>query len=126
MVKQAVSNGYFLESPFSNVADESSARCWSGRPKVLENLLRLRRSFARMADSTLDIVWANLGAGKTHTLLHFAYLLQEESSQTSRTICAFVEMPEQVRGFLDLYIRVVTVLPLDTVAGIVAAFPRVQ
>jgi hypothetical protein len=124
LIEQPSSDGFFLDSPFSNVADERSARCWSGRAKVHESLLRLKRSLARMADSTLDVMWANLGAGKTHTLLHLAYLLQEESRADSRTVCVFVEMPEQIRNFLDLYRRVIAALPLGRVAALIGNCPR--
>jgi hypothetical protein len=77
-----------------------------------------------MADSTLDVMWANLGAGKTHTLLHLAYLLQEEPLSDCRPTCVFVEMPEQVRNFLDLYKRVIAALPLVRVGELVGTCPR--
>ncbi len=117
-------DGFFVGSPFSNVADERSARCWSGRPRVHESLMRLKRSLTRIADSTLDVIWANLGAGKTHTLLHLAYLLQDAPAENSGTICVFVEMPEQIHSFLDLYKRIITALPLDRVAELVGACSR--
>jgi len=113
----------FLESPFSNVAGQSSAKCWAGRPKVHDSLLRVKRALSRMTDSTLDLMWASLGAGKTHTLLHLASLLEDRSFSNSGTIAVFVEMPEQVRNFVDVYKRIISASPLDRLAEIIGNCP---
>lgn len=117
-------NILFAESPFTIVADPSIASCWSGRPKVHESLIRLTQSLVRRPDSSLDIMWANLGAGKTHTLFHLAYLLGEQSTKPPNVNCAFVEMPEQIKNFLDLYRRIVASLPLDRVAELLSQCPK--
>ncbi len=114
----------FAESPFSPLADERSARCWSGRAQTRERLLSLKRALTRLTDSTLDVLWASLGAGKTHTLLYMAYLLQDEARERPQTVPIFVEMPEQLRNFLDMYKRIASALPLDSVAEIVEACPK--
>ena len=105
---------YFRESPFTVVASPTVGQCWAGRRDVRDRLQRVARSFSRRTDSSLDIMWANLGCGKTHTLYHLRHLL--EMTQGDNTICLYVEMPEQIRHFLDLYKRVVVSLPLRRVA----------
>jgi hypothetical protein len=115
---------FFDPSPFSNVADETSAGCWAGRPVVHESLTRLQRALSRMPDSSLDVMWANLGAGKTHTLLHLAYMLQAEGREAPNTVCVFLEMPEQVKNFHDLFRRITAALPLDRLAKLVGACPK--
>ena len=100
----------FETSPFSVVADESAAKCWSGRKKVHDGLIKLCNSLTSRADSSLDVIWANLGAGKTHTLFHLEYLLSQGAGGDS-SVCAFVEMPEQLRNFHDLYKRIVSAIP---------------
>lgn len=112
----------FETSPFSLVADEEAARCWSGRLQVHHSLEELKKTLLRRPDSSLDVVWANLGAGKTHTLYHFAYLLQ--SAGQGRALPVFLEMPEQVRNFVDIYKRIVSALPVDRLADILINVPR--
>jgi hypothetical protein len=113
---------FFETSPFSLVADEQAAQCWSGRHSIHKSLEELRRTLSRRADSSLDVVWANLGAGKTHTLFHFAYLLENDAQ--SRFLPVFLEMPEQVRNFVDIYKRIAAALPVDRLADIIVSSPR--
>ena len=112
----------FAASPFSLVASSKTAECWSGRGDVLERLQRLMRSLSRRADASLDIMWANLGSGKTHALLHLKHAL--EVSGEGKVRCAYVEMPEQIRGFLDLYRRIMEALPHEEVAGLIITCPQ--
>jgi len=112
----------FETSPFSLVADEQAAQCWSGRHEVHQTLEELKKTLLRRADSSLDIVWANLGAGKTHTLFHFAYLLEKDLPKSSLPV--FLEMPEQVRNFVDIYRRIAVALPVERLADILVNTPR--
>jgi hypothetical protein len=113
---------FFETSPFSIVADETAAKCWSGRKKVLESLVKLRNVLMTRADSSLDLVWANLGAGKTHTLFHLEYLLSQ-STDSGGAVCAFVEMPEQLRTFHDLYKRIVSAIPIRNLSEVLSTCP---
>src|SRR5262245_11536444 len=111
----------FLRSPFSLTASPETAACWAGRPSVLERLKRLENSFTRRSDSSLDMMWANLGAGKSHVLYHFAYRLTN-SEQSANLLPVVIEMPEQIRKFHDLYRRIMTSIPerpiIEAAAGI--------
>jgi hypothetical protein len=122
MASTSLEDNLFETSPFSLVADELAARCWSGRQQTLKSLEELRKTLSRRADSSLDLIWASLGAGKTHTLLHFSYLLQKESGGSA--VPAFIEMPEQVRNFVDIYKRIAAELPLDQLADLLIGSPR--
>jgi hypothetical protein len=104
---------WFTNSVFSNVGSQSACTCWAGRPAIKDSLQKLRRSMQRLPESTLDLMWANLGAGKTHTLLYFQRCCAIEKPSV---ISAFVEMPEQIGSFLDLYRRLVGALPLERLA----------
>jgi hypothetical protein len=107
-------NDWFTEAMFSSVASAESAACWAGRTSVRETLIKLSRSMSRMPGQTLDLMWANLGAGKTHALLHFQQILSTDSPQA---FCTYVEMPEQISSFTDLYRRILSSLPLREVAA---------
>ena len=59
--------------PFQTVPDEEFAQNWAGRPQTKQDLGHLiwRMQFA--SKSGLRLLWANLGMGKTHTLLHLQH-----------------------------------------------------
>lgn len=104
----------FTVSPFSIVADENAAACWAGRKQTLSQLRRLSTAWSNRPDSTLDVMWANLGAGKTHALYHLRYLLQNRPAPTP--IVSFVDVPEDISNFLDLYKKIIPTLPLRHIA----------
>lgn len=114
-----MSNQFFRASPFSLTASPETAACWAGPHSVLARLERLVRSLLNRSDSSLDLLWANLGAGKSHALFHLAYLLEDSGSQAGKIISVFVEMPEQLRKFHDLYSRILAELPIEHVAEVV-------
>lgn len=111
----------FTVSPFSALANRALAGCWAGRPALLSDLRVLQRSLLRGSDSTLDVVWANLGAGKTHLLYHLQHLLT--SATADGPIACVCEMPEQITRFLDLYRRIMIQLPLDRIAAAACSAP---
>ena len=105
---------YFVGTPFALTANRELAACWAGRAEVRKRLERLCQSYFMRPDSSLDLAWANLGAGKSHTLLHLMTLLAE-GDRAESVITGFVELPEQPRRFLDLYRGIMSELPLDRV-----------
>lgn len=106
----------FRSSPFSLVADAPSAACWAGRSPVLGQLKKLCRSWINRSDSTLDLVWANLGAGKTHALFHLRHLLESEFKTDPEAIVVYAEVPERDSHFIEIYRRLVSSLCLADVA----------
>jgi hypothetical protein len=106
----------FRSSPFSLVADTSSAACWAGRDPVLLQLRKLCRSWANRSDSTLDLVWANLGAGKTHALFHLKHLLETEFKTDPEAIVVYAEVPERDSHFIEIYRRLVSSFRLADIA----------
>lgn len=115
---------YFIETPFAAMANPQTARFWADRHDALERLGNLSRSYASRADSSLDLIWANLGAGKTHALLHLKYLL---AKRQSNTIAVYFELPDQPKKFLDLYHRIVPELVLaERVSLLPENLPRVM
>ena len=86
---------------------------WAGRPKQLRRIERIIKRLTRRSESTLDIIWANLGAGKSHTLLYLAHRILSENA---KNICVVIEVPEHIRNFLDLYQRIARQLPTEIIA----------
>ena len=106
----------FIRSPFALTASPEVAACWAGRHEVLDQLQRIQSAYERRSDSSLDMMWANLGAGKSHVLFHLAYRLESSPNKQGRILPIVVEMPEQVRSFHDLYRQIVAKLPMEELA----------
>jgi Cdc6-like AAA superfamily ATPase len=98
----------FTRSPFLLTATPETGATWAGRPQLKSKVERLARSLVVRPDSTLDVVWANFGSGKSHVLYYIAHLLQE---QAPTSVPVFVETPEQIKNFLELYRRLMPKLP---------------
>lgn len=108
----------FRDSPFALTASRDTATCWAGRPAALSRLVRITRSLTSRPDSSLDLIWANLGAGKSHALHHLRYLCElQRPDESQKVISAQIEMPDRLDKFLELYRRIVNELPLPTVAS---------
>jgi hypothetical protein len=108
---------FFANSPFTLVASAVNAACWSGRDSVRQRLERLCHSYSKRPDSSLDMIWANFGSGKSHALFYLAHLVKERCGEN--IISAFVEMPDQLQHFIDLYRRIVLNLPLSKISKLV-------
>lgn len=105
---------FFVGTPFALTANRNAAACWAGRRSIKAKLERLCRSYTIRPDSSLDVIWANLGAGKSHALLHLIGLLTTVADDP-KPISAYVEMPQQPRRFVDLYRQIILELPLEAV-----------
>jgi hypothetical protein len=71
---------YFKSSPFALTADREAAGNWAGRPKTLLAIKRILAGLQNRPDSTIDVIWAHFGAGKTHTLYYLMNHLDKKSN----------------------------------------------
>jgi hypothetical protein len=106
----------FTISPFLLTATPETGATWAGRPELKLKVDRLARSYVVRSDSTLDLIWANFGSGKSHVLFYIAHSVQQ---QAPSSIPVFVEVPERMRGFLDLYQRIMPRLPWARLASVI-------
>ena len=60
--------------PFNVVPVQDSRLLWADRKDLLNQIHRLVRRLSSHQSSTLHLVWADFGAGKTHTLLYLRQL----------------------------------------------------
>lgn len=96
---------FFCGAPFATTASPEDARCWAGRADVHSRLRRLSHFYRSRPDSSLDLMWANLGSGKSHALQHFALMLEQDLPQA---VTVYLELPENIKSFTDLYRRIAT------------------
>lgn len=96
--------------PFQVVPDADSARIWAGRSQTKAQLERMLWRMGFAPKSSLRLLWANFGMGKTHTLLHLQHLCQQTQG---RLAPVYAVMPERIRGFLEVYQAIASALPYD-------------
>lgn len=96
--------------PFQVVPDPRFYTFMADRAQMRADIQDLLRIMARRDQSSIHLVWAWLGSGKTHTLKHFCHLCRDRlaAAQTSYT-----EFPKSVKSFLDLYKAFIQELDLE-------------
>ena len=70
------------------------------RKQMNDDVNSLLRNFTRRNHSTIHIMWAWYGAGKTHTLNYVAHRCKKEKSPF---VPIYNEFPKKTRSFIDLY-----------------------
>ena len=92
---------YIGRWPFRNVPDDESSRIWAGRPALREQVNKLLWRWTRSDQSTIHLMWADLGAGKSHTLRYIESKLSDGSDAGMHPV--YSVMPRELRTFLDVY-----------------------
>jgi len=87
--------------PFTVVPKDEHCFFLADRVQVREDVAALFKHFARKDTSTIHVLWAYYGAGKTHTLKFISHTCR---TQYKSFIPVYVEFPKDTRSFLDLYI----------------------
>ena len=87
--------------PFSVVPDDSEPLIWADRAALLRQIERLVRRLNNYQASTLHLLWADFGAGKTHTLLYLRQLARADRS--GDIFPAYAALPKESRSFVDIY-----------------------
>jgi len=118
--------GDFSSSPFSILADRRTAACWAGRASTKAHLERLVRSWALNSNSSLDLVWANFGAGKTHTLYHLNHLLATSIDPPIESVPIVVELPDGTGKFIDFFRILSAQLPWTNLAPVLLGTEAVK
>lgn len=98
--------------PFAIVPDRERARNWAGRPRQRSELEALVRRWRRRQASELDVLWADFGQGKTHSLL---FVQNEVASSSPAAMAHYLQLPPLTAGspFVALYRQVMRDFPLE-------------
>lgn len=97
--------------PFQIVPDEHFTRLWADRQVLYEQLKRLVWRWNTQPRSTIHLLWADLGAGKTHTLRHVEWLMRQQADRALLPI--YARMPKQLRSFVEVYRAIASSLDVD-------------
>jgi len=91
---------HLTDWPFRIVPDEMSCSFMADRAQLTNEVRTLLMGLSRQPISSMHLMWAWFGAGKTHTLKHIEYLCKKEFTGV---IPIYMEFPKGIRNFLDLY-----------------------
>ena len=103
------------EWPFGVVPDPEKVLIWAGRRELLSQLSRMMRRLTGNPASTLHLLWADFGAGKTHTLL---YLRQILLSDNPDILPIYAVLPKETRSFVDVYRAIASSITIERLVEI--------
>ncbi len=86
--------------PFRVVPDVSFYAFMADRKQLTQDIRVLLRNLSRRPTSSMHLMWAWFGAGKTHTLHHIEHLCKSEFDSITPI---YVEFPRGAKSFLDVY-----------------------
>jgi energy-coupling factor transporter ATP-binding protein EcfA2 len=89
---------YFRNWPFRMVP-ERSPDVWADRKKLFEEMKTSFNDTLEKKRSTFLCVWGYVGAGKSHSLLHFKTMFEKEGKNS----VVYSPLPKEMRRFADLY-----------------------
>ena len=84
------------------------------RTRLAGEIRNLLRNLSRQPTSSMHLMWAWFGAGKTHTLKHMEYLCHAEFTNI---VPIYVEFPKSAKNFLDLYRSFIAGIDLEVVSN---------
>jgi len=101
-----------LDWPFRVVPDESFYSFIADREQLVADIRSLLRNLSRRSASSMHLMWAWFGAGKTHTLRHMEHLCR---SEFPTFVPVYMEFPKSVRSFVDLHKEFIARIDVDTI-----------
>jgi hypothetical protein len=94
--------------PFALVPGEGADLVWADRAELRKRVSRVMRGLPRHHAATLHLLWADFGAGKTHTL---RFIEQEATAGRFQGITPiYSALPKGCRYFLEIYRAVMRAL----------------
>jgi len=91
---------YLSDWPFHTIPDDKHCTFLADRKVLVRDVEVLVRNLSRRDHSTIHLVWAWYGAGKTHTL---KFIGHECKKKHSAFLVVYTEFPRGTRSFLDIY-----------------------
>jgi len=98
--------------PFRVVPDVSFYAFMADRKWLIQDIRVLLRNLSRRPTSSMHLMWAWFGAGKTHTLHHIEHLCKSEFDSI---IPIYVEFPRSAKNFLDVYRTFISRIPIEVI-----------
>jgi len=114
-LKDAAASGRW---PFASVPDPERARYWAGRPEQKRLIDSLLNRWGLRDRSEINVIWADYGQGKSHTLLYMLGRLQ-----SPKIVAHYLQLPAVSSGspFVRLYEQIMRDFPFALLADEVFA-----
>lgn len=103
---------FLVDWPFNIIPEERYCTFMADREQMNQDINLLIRNFSRRDNSTINIMWAWYGAGKTHTL---KYLANQCLGEEATFVPIYNEFPRKTRSFLDLYTAFVEKIDIELI-----------
>lgn len=92
-LKQFLGIADFTHFPF-DIKPAKWASVWAGRPRILQELVLFMDNVITNGLSEFGVVTGRRGSGKSHTLLHLRYLVEQtEQAGAQPSLCLYIENP---------------------------------
>lgn len=108
--------GLFSTWPFSVVPDPSGRIIWAGRPALKQQIEQYLGVLSLRPQSSVDVIWAAFGSGKTHFLLYLA----QEAQERGKTIAWYCVTPKAASNLADFYQAIGKSIPVDRITQAIA------
>lgn len=95
---------FLKDWPFSLVPSDERALVWADRAQLREGVTRALRRMNRVTATSLLLLWADFGAGKTHTLKYLEAACRRDHQGL---LPGYSALPKGLKSFLDLYREIV-------------------
>jgi hypothetical protein len=103
--------GLFSAWPFTVVPDPSASIIWAGRPTLKAQIDQYLGALNLRPQSSVDVIWAAFGSGKTHFLLYLA----QEAQRQGKTVAWYCVTPKAARNLADFYQAIGKSIPVDRI-----------
>jgi len=101
-----------MDWPFIVVPNEASCTFIADRKQLNIDVQNLLRNLSRHSASSMHLMWAWFGSGKTHTLKYINYLCKKDFKGI---IPIYIEFPKATKNFLDLYKSFMEGIDIDVI-----------
>jgi hypothetical protein len=108
--------------PFGIVPDPETTLIWADQHELLKQINTMLRRLEGTQDSSLHLLWADFGAGKTHTLLYLRQLALAEDSRLVYPV--YVALPKDARSFIEMYRAIVSNITIDKLMEVYSGLPK--
>jgi len=103
---------HLIDWPFYIGWDKCLYPIMADRTRLNSDVTTLLRSLSRRPTSSIHLMWAWFGAGKTHTLHHIEYLCK---NQFNNLTPIYMEFTRATRNFLDIYKSFISKIDLEVI-----------
>ena len=104
---------YFREWPCQNVDIDEPVEIWADRTAALQQITDLLDYLNSVDKTSLHLMWADLGCGKTHTMGFIRHLCL---TKYKNIYPLYTLVPNRVASFLDQYKNIISAFNFDHIA----------